>query len=342
MCIVQQSTVRELDFLASTLGSFAFPTDSPIGSMGQVQNSHLHMPQEYIDQMGRRFMIQEPRDLGKDFLGTPDRGSSSVFSITKNSENMSVALKYVSLQLQIFRESGKPFRKSHPQCTRPGLNPDLPVNGSLLQHEISALDHTTNEVGFISGDMTSTCLYPLQVLDFLHDWSDPNLLEASWPCETRAYWSKQLLPLVSLVRFLFTYVAPLMVVLGVDQVTLVSTATNRDNFNLIVMWQGGFSFPRPPPPIPPYTCLASVDISSSICCTYYSQKFLNICHEQSPDFDDISSQGYGLMVARKLSMQLHRNRSQKLANEIYNQTVEQLLLYSAISTALYRRAHNND
>nr|CAD7266593.1 unnamed protein product [Timema shepardi] len=102
-----------------------------------------------------------PSDPG---LLNPLRSPGSKNRYELNSENMSVALKYVSLQLQVLRNS--------------------------------------------------TCLYPLQVLDFLHDWSDPNLLEASWPCEMRAYWSKQLLPLVSLVRFLFTYVAPLMVVLG--------------------------------------------------------------------------------------------------------------------------------
>nr|CAD7599383.1 unnamed protein product [Timema genevievae] len=38
-----------------------------------------------------------------------------------------------------------PFRKTHPQYTRPGLNLDLPVFGSLAQHESSTLDHAATE-----------------------------------------------------------------------------------------------------------------------------------------------------------------------------------------------------
>ncbi|CAG2054635.1 unnamed protein product [Timema podura] len=47
----------------------------------------------------------------------------------------------------IRRESGKPLRENYRQCTRLGLNPDLPVFASLAQHEIIALDHVTTEAG---------------------------------------------------------------------------------------------------------------------------------------------------------------------------------------------------
>nr|CAD7593264.1 unnamed protein product [Timema genevievae] len=47
-----------------------------------------------------------------------------------------------------WRKSAKPFRKIHPQCTPDrDLNLDLPILGSLIQHEISALDHAANEEG---------------------------------------------------------------------------------------------------------------------------------------------------------------------------------------------------
>nr|CAD7437455.1 unnamed protein product [Timema bartmani] len=40
----------------------------------------------------------------------------------------------------------KTIKENHPQWTQPGSNPDLPVFGSLVQHEISALDHTATEL----------------------------------------------------------------------------------------------------------------------------------------------------------------------------------------------------
>nr|CAD7400821.1 unnamed protein product [Timema cristinae] len=114
------------------------------------------------------------------------------------------------------------------------------VMASSMEREVEGLQRIVETVGISDlggnnistrANRTSTCLYPLQVLDFLHDWSDPNLLEASWPCETRAYWSKQLLPLVSLVRFLFTYVAPLMVVLGLVVNSLSFVVLNTPPLN---------------------------------------------------------------------------------------------------------------
>nr|CAD7455175.1 unnamed protein product [Timema tahoe] len=48
------------------------------------------------------------------------------------------------------RKSGKPFRKKNPQCTQSRSNPDLPVFGSLVQHEISALYRVANECCLLS------------------------------------------------------------------------------------------------------------------------------------------------------------------------------------------------
>ncbi|CAG2056491.1 unnamed protein product, partial [Timema podura] len=47
------------------------------------------------------------------------------------------------------RESGKPFRKT-PQCNRLRSNPDIPVIGSQVQHEISALDNAATEMAYIN------------------------------------------------------------------------------------------------------------------------------------------------------------------------------------------------
>nr|CAD7397061.1 unnamed protein product [Timema poppensis] len=43
------------------------------------------------------------------------------------------------------KEKLKLFRENHPWCTRPELNPDLPVSGSLVQHESSAFTTWTPE-----------------------------------------------------------------------------------------------------------------------------------------------------------------------------------------------------
>nr|CAD7441146.1 unnamed protein product [Timema bartmani] len=45
-----------------------------------------------------------------------------------------------------WRESGKPFSKNPPQYTQPGLNSELPIFGSLVQHEISAFDLSATEI----------------------------------------------------------------------------------------------------------------------------------------------------------------------------------------------------
>nr|CAD7453877.1 unnamed protein product [Timema tahoe] len=38
--------------------------------------------------------------------------------------------------------------ENHPQCTRSGSNPDLPIFGSLVQHKSSALDQAATEAGY--------------------------------------------------------------------------------------------------------------------------------------------------------------------------------------------------
>nr|CAD7264369.1 unnamed protein product [Timema shepardi] len=41
--------------------------------------------------------------------------------------------------------------KNHPQCTQLGLNPDLPIFGSLIQQKSSTLDHVATKVGLLDG-----------------------------------------------------------------------------------------------------------------------------------------------------------------------------------------------
>ncbi|XP_015124092.1 uncharacterized protein LOC107046097 [Diachasma alloeum] len=59
----------------------------------------------------------------------------------------------------------------------------------------------------------TTCPIPLEVLDFLHDFTRPDL-DTIWPCQVRIYWLN-LQPLVQVVRALLTYVTPFIIVLGV-------------------------------------------------------------------------------------------------------------------------------
>nr|CAD7401559.1 unnamed protein product [Timema poppensis] len=47
-----------------------------------------------------------------------------------------------------WKESEKPSRENHIQCNRLVLIPDFPIFSSLVQHESSALDHVTTEVGW--------------------------------------------------------------------------------------------------------------------------------------------------------------------------------------------------
>lgn len=57
-----------------------------------------------------------------------------------------------------------------------------------------------------------TCSLPLTVLDFLRNFTEPEL-ENVWPCEVRLYWLS-LQPFVKTVRFLIGYVTPLVILLG--------------------------------------------------------------------------------------------------------------------------------
>nr|CAD7402811.1 unnamed protein product [Timema cristinae] len=54
---------------------------------------------------------------------------------------------------------GKPFRKNHPQCIRTGSNSDLPVLGSLVQHESSALGHGVTEADKLETILEKSPMY---------------------------------------------------------------------------------------------------------------------------------------------------------------------------------------
>nr|XP_031841949.1 uncharacterized protein LOC116431107 isoform X2 [Nomia melanderi] len=57
------------------------------------------------------------------------------------------------------------------------------------------------------------CPLPLTTLDFIHNFTKPNL-ENVWPCEVRFYWLS-LQPFVNIVRFLLGYITPFIIILGV-------------------------------------------------------------------------------------------------------------------------------
>nr|CAD7407441.1 unnamed protein product [Timema poppensis] len=87
--------------------------------------------------------LEESRSLTREFL--------SVANVTCNDGSPAGKCTRICVEKERERErereSGKPFRKNHSQYTRSGSSPDLLVLGSLVQHEISALDHTATEVG---------------------------------------------------------------------------------------------------------------------------------------------------------------------------------------------------
>lgn len=59
------------------------------------------------------------------------------------------------------------------------------------------------------------CSYPLTVLPFLPPYTAKNesKLHLYWPCEVRAYWV-HIVPFVSSVQFLLSYVTAFIIVLG--------------------------------------------------------------------------------------------------------------------------------
>ncbi|XP_078047721.1 uncharacterized protein LOC144475572 [Augochlora pura] len=59
----------------------------------------------------------------------------------------------------------------------------------------------------------SSCSLPLTTLDFIYNFTKPDL-ENVWPCEVRFYWLS-LQPFVNIVRFLLGYITPLIIILGV-------------------------------------------------------------------------------------------------------------------------------
>ncbi|CAG2060975.1 unnamed protein product [Timema podura] len=65
--------------------------------------------------------------------------------------------RYESAPAFALKEIETQFRKNHPQCTRPESNLDLPVIGSLVQHESSALDHAATE--YLTCSFLTYCMY---------------------------------------------------------------------------------------------------------------------------------------------------------------------------------------
>lgn len=63
---------------------------------------------------------------------------------------------------------------------------------------------------YIKGNLS--CPLPLTSLDFIYNFSQPNL-EIVWPCEVRFYWLS-LQPFVKFVRFLLSYITPFIIILG--------------------------------------------------------------------------------------------------------------------------------
>ncbi|XP_054006295.1 probable G-protein coupled receptor 139 [Hylaeus anthracinus] len=78
----------------------------------------------------------------------------------------------------------------------------------LLQSVESTQSLVTND---IRGNLT--CPLPLTTLDFIYNFTQPNL-EIVWPCEVRAHWLT-LQPFVKFVRFLLSYITPFIIILGV-------------------------------------------------------------------------------------------------------------------------------
>nr|CAD7607618.1 unnamed protein product [Timema genevievae] len=66
--------------------------------------------------------------------------------LTSDSQHLGLNLKEVYPHLHGRRVENH-LEKLHPQYTRAGSNPDLPVFSSLVQHEISALDQAATEAG---------------------------------------------------------------------------------------------------------------------------------------------------------------------------------------------------
>ncbi|CAK9830712.1 hypothetical protein ANTRET_LOCUS7834 [Anthophora retusa] len=90
--------------------------------------------------------------------------------------------------------------------------PFILILNVLLQSIESTETSIKNEVSFyIRGNLT--CPLPLTTLDFIYNFTQPNL-EVVWPCEVRIYWLS-LQPFVKFVRFLLGYITPFIIILGV-------------------------------------------------------------------------------------------------------------------------------
>lgn len=84
----------------------------------------------------------------------------------------------------------------------------MPVETSLLRMEGGGVSSTE----FLR--VHTECPIPLEVLDFIYDFTQPDL-ELVWPCHARSYWLG-LQPFVRFVRVLLNYVTPFIIIIGED------------------------------------------------------------------------------------------------------------------------------
>nr|CAD7588732.1 unnamed protein product [Timema genevievae] len=92
----------------------------------------------------------EHYNLGRDSANLPVISSGRYLGATSSRHSARITRrgtsrrqgKYIRIRVE---GEWKTIWESHTKCSRWGSNPDLPVFGSLVQHEISALDHVATE-----------------------------------------------------------------------------------------------------------------------------------------------------------------------------------------------------
>lgn len=85
------------------------------------------------------------------------------------------------------------------------------VNKSSECEKSNSMDLFTES----NSEHADNCSYTLSSLDFLPEYNATDIpnLEIQWPCEVRAYWV-QIIPFVSAVKFLLTYVTLVIIIIG--------------------------------------------------------------------------------------------------------------------------------
>ncbi|KAH0956601.1 hypothetical protein HN011_004679 [Eciton burchellii] len=108
------------------------------------------------------------------------------------------------------------------------------VVANMLSQSVSESKEVANSTTIIPEMTTLNCSLPLTVLNFINNFTEPDL-EVKWPCEVRYYWLS-LQPFVRSVRFLLRYVTPFIIVLGV--------LLNTVSFSMLstpVLWDSNLS-----------------------------------------------------------------------------------------------------